>query len=179
MDTILDNFASDKLFPNSNLLDLEDLNESDFLSNVVRQSSISMNSGRERTCAESVLSFKYFFIPFPVLILWHYNLILSYKVRNMYYIFVIMTMLLLHTHTHTHIHTRIYFIYIYIYIYMYVCVCVYACVYVQPMYVCIFEGVCSVYLCLFVTHVWDALLQIKHKQGQEFSSCEVCPAAHG
>ncbi|XP_052418287.1 cyclic AMP-responsive element-binding protein 3-like protein 1 isoform X4 [Carassius gibelio] len=34
MDTILDNFASDKLFPNSNLLDLEDLNESDFLSNV-------------------------------------------------------------------------------------------------------------------------------------------------
>uniref|UniRef100_A0A673KZV7 Cyclic AMP-responsive element-binding protein 3-like protein 1 n=1 Tax=Sinocyclocheilus rhinocerous TaxID=307959 RepID=A0A673KZV7_9TELE len=39
MDTILDNFASDKLFPNSNLLDLEDLNESDFLSNVVRQTS--------------------------------------------------------------------------------------------------------------------------------------------
>jgi len=37
MDTILDNFASDKLFPNSNLLDLEDLNESDFLSNVVSQ----------------------------------------------------------------------------------------------------------------------------------------------
>lgn len=37
MDTILDNFASEKLFPNSNLLDLEDLNESDFLSNVVRQ----------------------------------------------------------------------------------------------------------------------------------------------
>ncbi len=75
MDTILDNFASDKLFPNSNLLDLEDLNESDFLSNVVRQSSassISMNSGRERTCAESVLSFKYLkncFILFPVLIL--------------------------------------------------------------------------------------------------------------
>ncbi|XP_076861592.1 cyclic AMP-responsive element-binding protein 3-like protein 1 [Brachyhypopomus gauderio] len=34
MDTILDNFASDKLFPNSNLLDLEDLNENDFLSNV-------------------------------------------------------------------------------------------------------------------------------------------------
>lgn len=37
MDTILDNFASEKLFSNSNLLDLEDLNESDFLSNVVRQ----------------------------------------------------------------------------------------------------------------------------------------------
>lgn len=36
MDTILDNFTSDKLFPNSNLLDLEDLNETDFLSNVVR-----------------------------------------------------------------------------------------------------------------------------------------------
>ena len=35
MDTILDNFTSDKLFPNSNLLDLEDLNETDFLSNVV------------------------------------------------------------------------------------------------------------------------------------------------
>ncbi|XP_066510626.1 cyclic AMP-responsive element-binding protein 3-like protein 1 [Hoplias malabaricus] len=34
MDTILDSFASDKLFPNSNLLDLEDLNESDFLTNV-------------------------------------------------------------------------------------------------------------------------------------------------
>ncbi|XP_030649619.1 cyclic AMP-responsive element-binding protein 3-like protein 1 [Chanos chanos] len=34
MDTILDNFASDKLFPNSNLLDLEDLNETDFLTNV-------------------------------------------------------------------------------------------------------------------------------------------------
>ncbi|XP_055062606.2 cyclic AMP-responsive element-binding protein 3-like protein 1 isoform X2 [Misgurnus anguillicaudatus] len=34
METILDNFASEKLFPNSNLLDLEDLNESDFLSNV-------------------------------------------------------------------------------------------------------------------------------------------------
>ncbi|XP_012670196.2 cyclic AMP-responsive element-binding protein 3-like protein 1 isoform X1 [Clupea harengus] len=34
MDTILDNFTSDKLFPNSNLLDLEDLNETDFLSNV-------------------------------------------------------------------------------------------------------------------------------------------------
>uniref|UniRef100_A0A4W4F3K2 BZIP domain-containing protein n=1 Tax=Electrophorus electricus TaxID=8005 RepID=A0A4W4F3K2_ELEEL len=33
MDTILDNFASDKLFPNSNLLDLEDLNETDFLTN--------------------------------------------------------------------------------------------------------------------------------------------------
>lgn len=50
MDTILDNFASDKLFPNSNLLDLEDLNESDFLSNVVRQISASpiiMNSSRE------------------------------------------------------------------------------------------------------------------------------------
>lgn len=64
MDTILDNFASDKLFPNSNLLDLEDLNESDFLSNVVRQTSasfISMNSGRERKCAESVLSFEYLF----------------------------------------------------------------------------------------------------------------------
>lgn len=59
MDTILDNFASDKLFPNSNLLDLEDLNESDFLSNVVRQtsaSSIIINSGREEKCAESVLS---------------------------------------------------------------------------------------------------------------------------
>lgn len=35
MDTILDSFASDKLFPNPNLLDLEDLNESDFLTNVV------------------------------------------------------------------------------------------------------------------------------------------------
>ncbi|XP_060768076.1 cyclic AMP-responsive element-binding protein 3-like protein 1 isoform X1 [Neoarius graeffei] len=34
MDTILDSFASDKLFPNPNLLDLEDLNESDFLTNV-------------------------------------------------------------------------------------------------------------------------------------------------
>ncbi|XP_063045282.1 cyclic AMP-responsive element-binding protein 3-like protein 1, partial [Engraulis encrasicolus] len=34
MDTILDNITSDKLFPNSNLLDLEDLNETDFLSNV-------------------------------------------------------------------------------------------------------------------------------------------------
>ncbi|XP_069037805.1 cyclic AMP-responsive element-binding protein 3-like protein 1 isoform X2 [Lepisosteus oculatus] len=34
MDTILDNFTSEKLFPNSNLLDLEDLNEADFLSNV-------------------------------------------------------------------------------------------------------------------------------------------------
>lgn len=49
MDTILDNFASDKLFPNSNLLDLEDLNESDFLSNVVSQISASfiINSSRE------------------------------------------------------------------------------------------------------------------------------------
>lgn len=48
MDTILDNFASDKLFPNSNLLDLEDLNESDFLSNVVSQTSASfiINSSR-------------------------------------------------------------------------------------------------------------------------------------
>lgn len=35
MDTILDSFTSDKLFPNPNLLDLEDLNESDFLTNVV------------------------------------------------------------------------------------------------------------------------------------------------
>ncbi|MBN3308674.1 CR3L1 protein, partial [Amia calva] len=34
MDTILDNFPSEKLFPNHNLLDLEDLNEADFLSNV-------------------------------------------------------------------------------------------------------------------------------------------------
>uniref|UniRef100_A0A8C9RIB7 cAMP responsive element binding protein 3 like 1 n=1 Tax=Scleropages formosus TaxID=113540 RepID=A0A8C9RIB7_SCLFO len=34
MDTILDNFSSEKLFPNSNLLDLEDLNESDFLTNM-------------------------------------------------------------------------------------------------------------------------------------------------
>ncbi|TTJ23327.1 Cyclic AMP-responsive element-binding protein 3-like protein 1 [Bagarius yarrelli] len=34
MDTILDSFAPDKLFPNPNLLDLEDLNESDFLTNV-------------------------------------------------------------------------------------------------------------------------------------------------
>uniref|UniRef100_A0AAY4B1T6 BZIP domain-containing protein n=1 Tax=Denticeps clupeoides TaxID=299321 RepID=A0AAY4B1T6_9TELE len=34
MDAALENFSSDKLFPNSNLLDLEDLNESDFLSNV-------------------------------------------------------------------------------------------------------------------------------------------------
>lgn len=36
MDTILDNFAPDKLFPTANLLDLEDLNEGDFLNNVVR-----------------------------------------------------------------------------------------------------------------------------------------------
>jgi len=51
MDTILDNFASDKLFPNSNLLDLEDLNESDFLSNVVSQkkpASFVINSSRQR-----------------------------------------------------------------------------------------------------------------------------------
>ncbi|KAI1889612.1 hypothetical protein AGOR_G00164720 [Albula goreensis] len=34
MDAILDNFNSEKLFPNSNLLDLEDLNETDFLTNV-------------------------------------------------------------------------------------------------------------------------------------------------
>ncbi|XP_035642552.1 cyclic AMP-responsive element-binding protein 3-like protein 1 isoform X1 [Oncorhynchus mykiss] len=34
MDTILDNFAPDKLFPSANLLDLEDLNEGDFLNNV-------------------------------------------------------------------------------------------------------------------------------------------------
>lgn len=34
MDTILDSLTSDKLFPNPNLLDLEDLNETDFLSNV-------------------------------------------------------------------------------------------------------------------------------------------------
>ncbi|KAG7473646.1 hypothetical protein MATL_G00098060 [Megalops atlanticus] len=34
MDTILDNFTSEKLFPNPNLLDLEDLNETDFLTNV-------------------------------------------------------------------------------------------------------------------------------------------------
>lgn len=74
MDTILDNFASDKLFPNSNLLDLEDLNESDFLSNVVRQtsaSSITVNGSREGTCAESVLScecLNHFITIFPVLI---------------------------------------------------------------------------------------------------------------
>ncbi|KAL4642119.1 cyclic AMP-responsive element-binding protein 3-like protein 1 [Arapaima gigas] len=34
MDTILDNLSSEKLFPNSHLLDLEDLNESDFLTNM-------------------------------------------------------------------------------------------------------------------------------------------------
>uniref|UniRef100_A0A3P8Z489 BZIP domain-containing protein n=1 Tax=Esox lucius TaxID=8010 RepID=A0A3P8Z489_ESOLU len=34
MDTILDNFAPEKLFPSANLLDLEDLNEGDFLNNV-------------------------------------------------------------------------------------------------------------------------------------------------
>lgn len=59
MDTILDNFASDKLFPNSNLLDLEDLNESDFLSNVVSQISASfiINSSREGGNAESFNNF--------------------------------------------------------------------------------------------------------------------------
>lgn len=31
----MDSFTSEKLFPNPNLLDLEDLNETDFLSNVV------------------------------------------------------------------------------------------------------------------------------------------------
>lgn len=40
MDAILDNFNSEKLFPNSNLLDLEDLNETDFLTNVVRSGSV-------------------------------------------------------------------------------------------------------------------------------------------
>ena len=35
MDTIQDNFAPDKLFPSANLLDLEDLNEGDFLNNEV------------------------------------------------------------------------------------------------------------------------------------------------
>ncbi|XP_023695544.1 cyclic AMP-responsive element-binding protein 3-like protein 1 isoform X1 [Paramormyrops kingsleyae] len=34
MDTTVDHFTSEKLFPNSNLLDLEDLNESDFLGNM-------------------------------------------------------------------------------------------------------------------------------------------------
>ncbi|XP_041130960.1 cyclic AMP-responsive element-binding protein 3-like protein 1 [Polyodon spathula] len=34
MDTILDNFSSEKLFHNSSLLDLEDLNEADFFNNV-------------------------------------------------------------------------------------------------------------------------------------------------
>nr|XP_023672856.1 cyclic AMP-responsive element-binding protein 3-like protein 1 [Paramormyrops kingsleyae] len=34
METIMDSFTSEKLFPNPNLLDLEDLNETDFLSNV-------------------------------------------------------------------------------------------------------------------------------------------------
>ncbi|KAM6945707.1 cyclic AMP-responsive element-binding protein 3-like protein 1, partial [Aplochiton taeniatus] len=34
MDSILDGFSSEKLFPTNNLLDLEDLNEGDFLNNV-------------------------------------------------------------------------------------------------------------------------------------------------
>ncbi|XP_062327535.1 cyclic AMP-responsive element-binding protein 3-like protein 1 isoform X1 [Osmerus eperlanus] len=34
MDTIMDSFGSEKLFPSANLLDLEDLNEGDFLNNV-------------------------------------------------------------------------------------------------------------------------------------------------
>ena len=32
----MDSFGSEKLFPSGNLLDLEDLNEGDFLNNVVR-----------------------------------------------------------------------------------------------------------------------------------------------
>ncbi|KTF73793.1 hypothetical protein cypCar_00032936, partial [Cyprinus carpio] len=63
MDTILDNFASDKLFPNSNLLDLEDLNESDFLSNVFKNFSPALrlslffcNSENESPHCDSLFS---------------------------------------------------------------------------------------------------------------------------
>ncbi|KAL4622904.1 cyclic AMP-responsive element-binding protein 3-like protein 1 [Arapaima gigas] len=65
MEGIMDSFAPEKLFPNPNLLDLEDLNESDFLTNVVRCSfTVSSQTARAFpataggwTAADAVLFF--------------------------------------------------------------------------------------------------------------------------